>query len=73
MESHVGREWRNKSSDGNISVSSSSPNYRVVETDYENYAIVYNCKSILGFLKTGDRFYWQISYNFVMSQNLSGS
>merc|ERR1719167_1134851 len=34
-----------------VPFSSSSPNYRVGETDYENYAIVYNCKSILGFLK----------------------
>ena len=35
----------------------SEANYRVVDTDYENYAIVYNCKSILGFLKKGERFF----------------
>jgi lipocalin len=28
-----------------------TPNYRVVDTDYSSYAIVYNCNPFLGFLK----------------------
>lgn len=34
-------------------VRASSPNYNVVDTDYETYAIVYNCSPKLIFMKSG--------------------
>ena len=37
-----------------ILVTTSTPNYRVLDTDYTSYSIVYNCNTILGFFKTGD-------------------
>ena len=37
-----------------ILVTTSTPNYRVLDTDYTSYSIVYNCNTILGFFKTGE-------------------
>ena len=34
-------------------VTSTAPNYRVLDTDYTGYSIVYNCHTLLGLFKTG--------------------
>ena len=34
-------------------VTSTAPNYRVLDTDYTGYSIVYNCHTVLGLFKTG--------------------
>ena len=36
-----------------LKVTTSTPNYRVLDTDYNSYSIVYNCNTILGLFKTG--------------------
>merc|ERR1712133_61938 len=35
-----------------VPFTSSSPNYKVLDTDYDNYAVVYNCNNFLGFFKS---------------------
>jgi len=35
-----------------VPFTTSTPNYRVLDTDYTSYSIVYNCNTILGFFKT---------------------
>jgi len=35
-----------------VPFTSTSPNYKVLDTDYDNYSIVYNCNSLLGFFKS---------------------
>ena len=38
----------------NILVTTSTPNYRVLDTDYDSFSIVYNCNTVLGLFKTGE-------------------
>merc|ERR1711868_294567 len=40
-----------------VPFTATSPNYKVVDTDYDNYAIVYNCNSFWGIVKTESLWY----------------
>ena len=35
-------------------VTTSTPNYRVLDTDYDSFSIVYNCNTVFGLFKTGE-------------------
>ena len=47
--------WENLETKWNqsILVTTSTPNYRVLDTDYTSFSIVYNCNTILGLFKSG--------------------
>lgn len=52
-----------------------TPNYFVVDTDYDNFSIVYNCNNKLGFLKSGkfDHLVWMTFFrndNVIISKYL---